>query len=566
MFDFDFALLDESPRERFHAGQQLMARSEAVMREDASLQSQVICTIPTGGAAEVLLTMGRRMLVSHKGRSEGWVSAEALDGTVLWAERDAKAPAADTSAEVRPFRELDRAWLQLIETQAFGTKEQCLELWLQDARASGARTHVEVAQGDGGRVLGYCAWRLEGALHSPSLHVLGLAVEGRQRRRGTGKALLLRALSFGEAAGAALAMLHVRADNQPAQRLYRRLGFLRVARVLGYYGDSDAWELLRELPAMEKRDVDQKLVCFSCARKAARLANGTSKTCKVHSSGGILITGASSGIGLDATLALAELGFRVYAGVRSEQDAAKVRGSGGSLGPRPVFIDVTREDTVEQARLRIKEELDSEGLEFVALVNCAGVTRRLPIELEEIEAVRQLYEVNVFGVLRVTQAFVDLLRQSEGRIVNIGSIAALLPHKGSSSYSGSKAALDSITDSLRMELSPWNISVSMIQPGYVRTPFAEKQLEATSEAWRRADPATRAKYQDTMSGWAAGRMAHELADGPDLVTQAILDALMNPHPKTRYQVTNVQGYPTWVLALLGWFFPDRVKDSIVAGF
>ncbi|CAJ1405660.1 unnamed protein product [Effrenium voratum] len=290
-------------------------------------------------------------------------------------------------------------------------------------------------------------------------------------------------------------------------------------------------------------------------------------TCKVHSSGGILITGASSGIGLDATLALAELGFRVYAGVRSEQDAAKVRGSGGSLGPRPVFIDVTREDTVEQARLRIKEELDSEGLEFVALVNCAGVTRRLPIELEEIEAVRQLYEVNVFGVLRVTQAFVDLLRQSEGRIVNIGSIAALLPHKGSSSYSGSKAALDSITDSLRMELSPWNISVSMIQPGYVRTPFAEKQLEATSEAWRRADPATRAKYQDTMSGWAAGRMeAHELADGPDLVTQAILDALMNPHPKTRYQVTNVQGYPTWVLALLGWFFPDRVKDSIVAGF
>ncbi|CAJ1405661.1 unnamed protein product, partial [Effrenium voratum] len=146
------------------------------------------------------------------------------------------------------------------------------ELWLQDARASGARTHVEVAQGDGGRVLGYCAWRLEGALHSPSLHVLGLAVEGRQRRRGTGKALLLRALSFGEAAGAALAMLHVRADNQPAQRLYRRLGFLRVARVLGYYGDSDAWELLRELPAMEKRDVDQKLVLQLRAEGVSRRA------------------------------------------------------------------------------------------------------------------------------------------------------------------------------------------------------------------------------------------------------------------------------------------------------
>ena len=157
----------------------------------------------------------------------------------------------------------------------------------------------------------------------------------------------------------------------------------------------------------------------------------------VHHSGGVLITGASTGIGLHAAKSLAEMGFRVYAGVRSQKDAEKLKSSSPSL--HPVIIDVTIEETVTTTFQEIKKDLDTAGMKFVGLVNCAGISRRLPLELEDMEVVKQLYEVNVFGVTRVTQAFLELLRESQGRIINIGSIAALLPHKGSSTYSGSKA-------------------------------------------------------------------------------------------------------------------------------
>eukprot|EP00913_Durusdinium_trenchii_P032809 g30714.t1 len=196
-------------------------------------------------------------------------------------------------------------------------------------------------------------------------------------------------------------------------------------------------------------------------------------TYPVHQSGAVLITGASTGIGLHAAKGLAEMGYRVYAGVRSQADVEKIKRENPSL--EPVIIDVTIEETVTRTVQQIKEELKIQGLKFVGLVNCAGVSRRLPLELEDMDIVKQLYEVNVFGVTRVTQAFLELLRDSQGRIVNIGSVAALLPHKGSSTYSGSKAALEMITDSLRLELAPWKISVSVVQPGYVQTALAEKQ-------------------------------------------------------------------------------------------
>ncbi|CAK8987393.1 N-alpha-acetyltransferase (NAT) (Amino-terminal acetyltransferase) (N-terminal acetyltransferase) [Durusdinium trenchii] len=265
MFDFDFAELEEedSPREKFFPGEVLRACSPVMMREEASLESKVISTLAAGTLVEVLLSCGsRRLLVSGDGK-EGWVSAEALDGTILW-ERAGKVQDGNITPDVdiRRFREADRPWLRIIEKQAFGGTEQCLELWLRDSCTPGSRTVVEVAIGrSSGRVLGYCAWRLEGPLHSPMLHLLGLAVEFSQRRRGLGAALARAALEQGEQMACGAAVLHVRIENQPAQRLYRRLGFLRVAKVLDYYGHGrDAWELLRELPAMVQRPVDAQQV------------------------------------------------------------------------------------------------------------------------------------------------------------------------------------------------------------------------------------------------------------------------------------------------------------------
>lgn len=277
----------------------------------------------------------------------------------------------------------------------------------------------------------------------------------------------------------------------------------------------------------------------------------------------VLITGASTGIGLDAAGVLAEQGFRVYAGVRSEKAKEELKrrvpGAGAVV---PVILDVTLEDTVVAVARFIQEE----QLPLVGLVNCAGLSRRLPLELEPMEAVKELYEVNVFGVTRVVQYFLEMLRSSKGRIINIGSVAALLPHRGSSSYSGSKAALEMISDTLRLELAPWEISVSLIEPGYVKTPLAAKSM-GDNAPWRQVDPVKRQLYEDWIYNLDGSRQqAHDLAPGPEVTSAAILDALTNPKPKTRYVVANVKHFPAWTLTTLAWLLPDRIKDMIVKRF
>ncbi|CAE7740454.1 MAK3 [Symbiodinium pilosum] len=168
------------------------------------------------------------------------------DGTILWqgACCRKKNTAVKKKALLVPFREVDRPWIQLIEAQSFGLRDQSLHQWLMQAAKPGSRTSVDVAI-SGASVAGYCAWRLEGDLHSPVLYILSLAVDLSERRRGHAAELLRSAMRRGESSGAAAATLHVRVDNEPANALYSRLGFVRGARVRNYYGHCDAWELLR---------------------------------------------------------------------------------------------------------------------------------------------------------------------------------------------------------------------------------------------------------------------------------------------------------------------------------
>ncbi|CAE7343488.1 trpD [Symbiodinium sp. CCMP2456] len=196
-------------------------------------------------------------------------SPASTDATILWQQENGNSwdqtEDLRQTLRVRPFREVDRPFLQRIEAQCFGLRDQSLHLWLMEAAAPGSRTCVDVAvvgctASADTAVAGYCAWRLEGDLHSPVLYVLSLAVEATQRRLGYAEELLRHAIKRGESSGAAAATLHVRVDNQPANSLYSRLGFVLVAHVHDYYGNCDAWELLRELPAMVKRTVDHTRV------------------------------------------------------------------------------------------------------------------------------------------------------------------------------------------------------------------------------------------------------------------------------------------------------------------
>src|SRR5205809_5130593 len=166
----------------------------------------------------------------------------------------------------------------------------------------------------------------------------------------------------------------------------------------------------------------------------------------------VLITGASTGIGRACAIALDRSGFRVFAGVRKAADGDALR----SESPRiePVIIDVTDQATIDAAAKQIDE--------LYGLVNNAGITVAGPVEYLPVDDVRRQFEVNVFGHLAVTQAFLPLIRKARGaRIVFMSSVGGRVPSSPFlSPYNASKHALESFGDALRVELAPWDIRVS----------------------------------------------------------------------------------------------------------
>jgi short-subunit dehydrogenase len=282
--------------------------------------------------------------------------------------------------------------------------------------------------------------------------------------------------------------------------------------------------------------------------------------------GAILVTGASSGIGKHAALALDALGYIVYAGVRKQADADVLTAERGSL--RPVLVDVAHHDEVTAAAATIAADAKAEGFQVVGLVNNAGISHRLPLELEDMARVRQMYDVNVFGLIQTTQAFIPLLRAGGvGRIVNVGSIAGLMPHRGATTYGGTKGAVELITDSLRLELAPWDISVSLIEPGYVKTAIAGKQT-GDKAVHHRADPKKAELYRAWIDAQSAKRQeAEKYAASVDVTTDAIVHALTDAYPSTRYVVATAgKGVPAKVVTTLKWLLPDRLYDIPAGNF
>jgi len=279
----------------------------------------------------------------------------------------------------------------------------------------------------------------------------------------------------------------------------------------------------------------------------------------IHPRGIVVITGASSGIGRHAALALDLGGMTVFAAVRSHEAAAALLAERPSV--RALVWDVTSQEHTEAAVDAVRAAMSAEGLPLVGLVNNAGVSHRLPLELDTDEAMRALYEVNVFGAVRATRAFLPLLRESRGRVVFVSSLAALLPHPGAAAYSGSKAAIELTADVLRLELEPWRVSVSVVEPGYVRTGIAAKQVGAAARA--RTHPFAEL-YSDFVGSQDARRLQMEgKADSPLVTSSAIAHALAAPRPRTRYVVANVNGVPAWAYGWLAWLLPDRLQDRVV---
>ena len=270
----------------------------------------------------------------------------------------------------------------------------------------------------------------------------------------------------------------------------------------------------------------------------------------------VLVTGASSGIGEACALHLDQLGFQVFAGVRQETAAVALRAK-ASKRLTPVMLDVTNTASIAAAVEIIQA---ATGGVLHGLVNNAGIVIAGPLEFVPLEEVRRQLEINVVGQVAVIQAVLPLLRQARGRIVNIGSISgrSALPFMGP--YSASKFALEAITDALRVELRPWHIHVSIIEPGAVATPLWERSVAAADAALENLPPRLHELYGPVLSMMREGAVK-SARDGisPAVVAQAVEHALTARRPKKRY----VMGHGTKALLMLERL-PDGLRDWLIA--
>jgi NAD(P)-dependent dehydrogenase (short-subunit alcohol dehydrogenase family) len=269
--------------------------------------------------------------------------------------------------------------------------------------------------------------------------------------------------------------------------------------------------------------------------------------------GTVVVTGASTGIGAATALHLDALGWRVLAGVRKEPDGAALRGRAqGAL--EPVLVDVTDAGSIAALAGRIGDE------PLAGLVNNAGVAIAGPMEFVGLDDLRRQFEVNVVGQVAITQALLANLRRARGRVVFMSSVGGRLAQPFVGPYTASKHALEAIADSLRIELLPWGISVSLIEPGAVKTPLWQKSIDQSMAGLDHYPAQALELY-----GTAVDRMAVVAAEQgrsgvePEKVAQAVARALTARRPRTRYPV----GRDARIAIRAKSYLPDRAVDRLI---
>jgi NAD(P)-dependent dehydrogenase (short-subunit alcohol dehydrogenase family) len=283
---------------------------------------------------------------------------------------------------------------------------------------------------------------------------------------------------------------------------------------------------------------------------------------KVHSEGIVIITGASTGIGRDATEFLADnFNFVVLAGVRKESDFSAIEKL-NKKNLRPLMLDVSSHESCTKAVQEIKSLSDSRSLPLVGLVNNAGVGQYNPVEFQDLDAARAVFDTNFFGLLDLTQQVLPLLRASGGRIVMLSSIGGFVGGPFSGVYAASKFAVEALSDSLRRELQHHNVSVSVIEPGYVRTQLIASSRKSSQEQYNQQEAQLLALYP-AVGNPAEMEVMMSTQPGPEVTTTpAIVLALTAAHPKTRYPVAGAAGLSATVIAWIVWLLSDRMEDAL----
>jgi len=252
----------------------------------------------------------------------------------------------------------------------------------------------------------------------------------------------------------------------------------------------------------------------------------------------ILVIGASSGIGKHLTLRLAERGYPVYATVRKEKDLAELS---TIENVTPLLMDVRNLEQVHAAY----EKVSQAGRGLYGLVNNAGVGELGMLVTWTDEEIHDIFNVNVFGPHRVTNAFVRLLVESNGRVVNIGSQGGMLASKYYGPYIMTKHALEAYTAILHDELEPYGVHVSVIQPGGIVSDIGGNMMAGTIAHFQRAQPPFKEEADMVLASFEQESepnpnepesATNRIPSSPEIVWEAVQDALFSNKPKMRYLV------------------------------
>jgi NAD(P)-dependent dehydrogenase (short-subunit alcohol dehydrogenase family) len=273
----------------------------------------------------------------------------------------------------------------------------------------------------------------------------------------------------------------------------------------------------------------------------------------VSTTGTVIVTGASSGIGEACVRRLAQGGFDVFAGVRKDEDAERADAIHARV--KPLKIDVADESSVTAAAQEVGDG------PVAGLVNNAGISVTGPLEFVPLDEFRHQFEVNVIGQIGVTQAFLPGIRAAKGRIVNIGSVGGKVAAPLLSPYAASKFAMEGITDSLRRELRPLGVHVAIVEPGAVATEIWRKGIAAADELIDNAPPEAEAIYEKVIAAIRAqAAKATAEAIPPDEVAKVVEHALTASKPRVRYPV----GRDAKMRIRAAGLLPDKAFDALLA--
>ncbi|MFN3212838.1 MAG: SDR family oxidoreductase [Henriciella sp.] len=246
----------------------------------------------------------------------------------------------------------------------------------------------------------------------------------------------------------------------------------------------------------------------------------------------VVITGASTGIGRSTAEYLANRGWQVFAGVRKEKDGAALTEADDRI--EPILLDVTNPEQVDAAVETVRAALN--GQKLAGLINNAGIANMGPLAVQPLDQFKAHFDVNVFGLLRASQAFAPLLGMDEslagkpGRIVNITSVGGRLASPFLGAYTATKHAVESMTDSLRRELVIFGIDAIAVGPGAVKTPIWDKAEDAN-----RSNPYANSPWAKPIELFSETMLeGGRTGLAPEVIAKTIERALTARKPKARY--------------------------------